>query len=106
MFSYTPNQFLITLACVLTVIGIISFAAGVIIIFLRAMGADVRTIAAQTTKLAEKGIAEDVSGLVGNASALIDSLTQLVKTTSGLGAFLIINGIVFFAAAYIIVSRL
>lgn len=70
------------------------------------MGDEVKVIAQQTTKLAHKGIAEDVAGLVGNASSLIESLNQLIRTTSGVGVFLVLIGFIFITAAYLLIMQI
>jgi uncharacterized membrane protein len=76
----------------LFLLGMIAFIVGILILALRTAGADVKTLATQTTRLAQKGLAEDVAGLVGNASSLLDSLNQLVRTTRGVGMFLALLG--------------
>jgi len=81
-------------------LGVFTFVMGIIVLVTRAMGKDVRTLATQTTRLAQKGIAEEVSGLVGNASALMSTLQQMVKTATGIGLFLILLGITMMTTAY------
>jgi hypothetical protein len=58
------------------------------------MGKDLRAITKEASKLAKKGLIDDLSGLVGNASALLTAASDMVKTTAGVGIFLIILGIV------------
>jgi hypothetical protein len=58
------------------------------------MGKDLRSITTEASKLAKKGMVDDLSGLVGNASALLTASSQMVKTTAGVGIMLIILGIV------------
>ena len=96
------NQWNIILLMVVTVfgLGIFSFIMGIIVLVTRAMGKDVRSLAAQTKLLAEKGIAEDVTGLVGNASALMTTLEQMVRTATGIGLFLILLGIGLMGTSY------
>lgn len=99
-----PN-FILTLATGLTLLGMISIVIGIIILVSRSIGKDIQTIANQTTSMAEKGIAEDISGLVGNASVLLNSLESLIKTTSGIGIFLIFLGILLIASAYWMITQ-
>ena len=89
-----------TMAIILFLIGLITIAIGIFILASQAIGKNVQIIANQTTKLAQKGISEDVSGLVGNASALLEALNQLVRSTAGIGIFLILISLVLFAGAY------
>lgn len=106
MFSMTVNDFLLTMASALLLCGVLVITVGVITLVSRLMGKELRTIADQTTKLAQKGITEDVSGLVGNARTLIEVLNQMVKTTSGIGAFLVLIGFVLLGAAYALVLQI
>jgi hypothetical protein len=73
-------------------LGLLTFIAGIVILLFRPSNSDVKALITQTTALAQKGIAEDVAGLVGHVSSLLESLNQLVKTTSGVGIMLVILG--------------
>jgi hypothetical protein len=106
MFPLTVNDLLTIIAACLFLLGIIAIGAGVLVLVSRVMGEDLRQISNQTALLVKKGIAEDVTGLVGNASALIDSLNQLVKTSSGIGIFLVISGFVLITTAYYLLLRI
>jgi len=79
----------------LFLIGLITFATGVAVLVIRSIGQDTRTISKSIAQITEKGIADDVSGLVSNASALMSATTNLIQTTKGIGVFLIISGSVF-----------
>jgi len=79
--------------------GIISMSTGIFILIVRSTGKEIRTLASQTTQLAKKGIAEDVAGLVGNASALLGAANELVRTTAGIGVFLAVLGFLLMAIA-------
>ena len=106
MYSLGINQFILIMATLMLVMGVISLAAGILVLVFRVSGKDVHTLANQTVRLAQKGIADEVSGLVGNASSLLDALNQLVKTTTGVGVFLIIVGFILFAGAFYLAQQL
>lgn len=78
----------------LFVIGMVTFIAGVLVLTLRSASSDVKNLASQTARLAQKGMVDEMSGLVGNASTLVDAMNQLVRTTRGIGIFLSILGMV------------
>jgi hypothetical protein len=88
----TSYSLIIYLDAMLFLLGMFSFLAGLFILATRTASIDVKTLATQTARLAQKGMAEDVAGLVGNASTLLDSLNQLVRTTRGVGMFLALLG--------------
>jgi len=106
MFSMTVNDFLLSMAAALVVMGVIILGVGVYVLVSKMMGNDIRSIANQTAKLAQKGITEDLSGLVGNARTLIDSLNEMVKTAAGVGVFLVLMAIALMGGAYALVMQI
>jgi hypothetical protein len=102
MFSFNLNiqQTLSVIVVAMAIMGVIAVAAGIIVLFRKVMGDELKVIANQTTRLAQKGISEEISGLVGNASSLLEALNSLVKTTTGVGVFLTLIGFILMVAAY------
>jgi hypothetical protein len=95
-----------TMATVTFLLGLVVLAISIFILTRQAIGRDIQTIAQQTTKLAEKGITENIAGLVGNASALINALHDLSKSNTGIGVFLVFLGIALLTTAYFISRNL
>lgn len=106
MFSMTVNDFLLSMSTALLICGIILIGIGVFTLIGKLMGKELRTIAEQTTKLAQKGITDDVTGLVGNARSLIEALNSMVKTTAGIGLVLMLLGFGLIGAAYALVLQI
>ncbi len=79
----------------LFLIGLITFAIGVAILIIRSIGRDTSAISKSIVQMVQKGIADDLSGLVDNASNLMAATTNLIQTTKGIGVFLIISGSIF-----------
>lgn len=104
MITYDAREFIFIIATGLAILGTISIGAGILLLITRATGKAVDTIATQTARLAQKGIAEEITGLVGNASALMDALNQLSRTTAGIGFFLILGGFIMLISAYAMVK--
>jgi hypothetical protein len=100
------NQFLMTIATSLFLLGLLMMAAGIWMLVKRVMGNELKQITQQTTRLAQKGITEDVAGLVGNAGQLVEALNSLVKTASGVGIFLNLAGFLLILASYYIASQI
>lgn len=105
MFTSTFD-FQMTMATVLFLLGLIVLSISIFILTRQAIGRDIQTIATQTTLLAEKGITENIAGLVGNASALINALNDLAKSNTGIGVFLVFLGITLVTTAYFITRNL
>ncbi len=90
----------------LFVLGVITLLVGILLLVTRSAGKEVRTLATQTAKLARKGIAEDVAGLVGNASNLLSATNELVRTSAGIGVFLAVLGFLLMAGAIWLVLQI
>lgn len=99
MNSISSNQILLGMAIALFVLGAAITISGVVLLVTRATGKDIKTLAAQTAHLVQKGVAEEVAGLVGNASSLLDALNQLTRTTAGVGVFLASMGLLLMGSA-------
>jgi len=106
MFQLTANDFVLTLAGIVLFLGVISFIVGLFILAFKITTGDFSKISSQSAKLMSKGLTDDVSDLIGNASSLLESLMQMSKTRAGVGMFLIIVSFVLFIVAYYLVSRI
>ena len=90
----------------LFLLGAITLLIGILLLVTRSAGKEVRALTTQTAKLAKKGIAEDVAGLVGNASNLLSATNDLVRTSAGIGVFLAILGFLLMTAATWLVLKI
>ncbi len=104
MFSYSAHDFVLILTASLTALGVISVGAGIFLLLTRSSGSAVKTIANQTARLAQKGLAEEISGLVGNASSLLEALNQLSRTSAGVGIFLVLFGFIMLVSAFLMLK--
>ena len=95
MTIYDIARVLSAMASGLFLIGLITLATGVAVLIIRSIGQDTRSISKSIAQITKKGIADDISGLIGNASALMTATTNLIQTTKGIGVFLVISGSVF-----------
>jgi hypothetical protein len=95
----TSYSLIIYLDAMLFLLGMVSFIVGILILAFRTAGPEVKNLATQTAQLAQKGLAEDVAGLVGNASNLLEALNQLLRTTRGVGMFLMLLGMLLMGLA-------
>ncbi len=92
MTSMNPFTIVIMVIGLVFIIGMVTFIAGVLVLTFRSASGDVKNLASQTARLAQKGLVDEMSGLVGNASTLVDAMSQLVRTTRGIGIFLCVLG--------------
>ncbi|MFM8320395.1 MAG: hypothetical protein ACKOC5_05715 [Chloroflexota bacterium] len=91
--ALSTHDMVLFLVGILFLVGLVTFVIGLLILVLRASSSDVQLLAAQAGRLVQKGMTEQVAGLVGNATVLLDSLNQLVRNTRGVGIFLTFTGL-------------
>ncbi len=82
-----------TMILLLFLNGILAFLPGIYILITRSAGRELHALTTQTSSLAQKGITEEIAGLVGNASALVEAINDLIKTNAGIGVFLTTLGV-------------
>jgi hypothetical protein len=102
----TFDNLLIWIIALWFLLGVLAFFSGVLILVRYAASGNVKTLAMQASKLAHKGLTDDIAGLVGNASKLLDAMNQLVRTTSGIGVFLTLLGLLMMGIASWLVFKL
>lgn len=94
-----PFNMLVIMTLVLFFMGLGTFLIGIFMLAMRSTDQELKTIVNQTAQLAQKGIAEDVAGLVGNASNLLDAMNQLIRTNAGIGVYVTIIGLIIIGVA-------
>lgn len=82
------------------ILGALTFLSGVITLLVGVWGYDQRNLLAQTNKIAQKGLTEEIAGLVGNATVLVTAIHDLVKTRNGIGFLMILAGAGLMIVAY------
>ena len=102
----TPYSLLLVMAIIQFVLGLLTFTIGLIILAKRVPGKEMRSIAEQTSRLAQKGFTEEIVGLVGNASNLVEAMSELVRTTAGIGVFLCLLGLFLIGFGCYVMSKL
>ncbi len=106
MFPLTLQEMQLLIAAAVFLLGCLCILIGVFILLSRGYAREIRSMAVNTARIGQKGLAEEATGLVKSASDLVVSINQLVKTASGAGAFLIFTGMVMIAGAYWILSQM
>lgn len=94
-----PNNLLLFMALVLFLLGIVVFLTGIALLTLYSGNKDIRSLIANTASAAQKGLAEDIASVIGNATSLLETLQRLTQTTNGVGLFLVVLGLVMIAAS-------
>ncbi|MCS6908937.1 MAG: hypothetical protein RML93_13810 [Anaerolineales bacterium] len=102
----TPLNLLILITLTLFTFGSLSILAGLILLINRAYSSELKTLAAQTSRLVQKGLAEDIAALIGQASTLLNAVNDLIRSTAGVGFTLILVGFVLLNTAAFIAYQL
>jgi hypothetical protein len=100
------HEIQVIMAVVLFVIGLLTFWMGAYLLVFKAAGHDVRTLATQTTRLVQKGLSEEIAGLVGNATILLNTVNDMARTTAGIGVFLSLTGLMLMVSAIWLISSI
>ena len=96
------DQLRVYMSVTIFIVGLVTFVIGAIILIAGAFGKERANILAQTNRLAQKGLAEEVSGLVGNASTLLGAMNEMITTRNGIGiVMMIIGGILMITGFYL-----
>jgi hypothetical protein len=106
MVSVNLKDIQLAMAICLFVLGLVTFGIGIYILVFNTYGHDMRTLTTTTAKLAQKGIAEEVAGLVGNVSNLLGAMNTMVHTASGIGLFLTTIGLGMMIASYYLLFQI
>ncbi len=105
MYQINQSDTLLIMAAALFFLGMCTLTIGLFVLVTRTMNKDIKNLSATASKMVQKGITEEMAGLVGNANALLDSISTLVKTAAGIGIFMTALGLGMMGAAYWIVFQ-
>lgn len=106
MVPLTLYDIQLLIAASLFLLGIVCFITGTIILVTRGYSRELRMLAAHTARISQKGLAEEMAGLVSSASELVAAINQLVRTASGIGVFLVLLGLVMIVSSYWMVLQI
>lgn len=106
MIPLTLRDMQIVIAGSMFFLGFLCIMMGAFVLISRGYSREVRALAAHTARLAQKGVAQEVSGLVTSASQLVGAINELVRTASGIGVFLISLGLVMIVSSYWVIQQI
>lgn len=91
----------LVMAIVLFVAGIAMLVSGVVIILTREYQEAMRSLSSQSSRLSGKALTElGVQAAIDGTAQLLESLTRLVQTAMGTGAFLCLLGTILCAISF------
>lgn len=96
----TPANLRLVMGLAFFPLGLASIIAGLIILIAGPYRQEAKILAEQSAKIGQKGLTGDISLVTQSATALVESVNNLIRTASGNAVVLIIVGIISEAAAY------
>ncbi|MCC6192395.1 MAG: hypothetical protein IT318_25475 [Anaerolineales bacterium] len=104
---FTPDTIRLIMGLSLFPMGLFSIAAGLLILILGPYRQEAKILAEQSARISQKGLTGDITLVTQSATALVDAVNNLIRTSSGNAIVLVIVGALCEAAAYwlLIISR-
>ncbi len=81
-------------------LGLVAIVTGLIMLVANPYRAEAKILAAQSARLGQKGLGDNLSIVVQSATALIDAVNNLMRTSSGNAIIIIVVGALFEVGAY------
>ena len=106
MIPLTFSDVQMLIAASIFILGFMLVLIGALVLVSRGYSREVRALAAHTARLGQKGIAQEVTGLVTSASELVAALNGLVRTASGISVLLISVGLGLMYAGYWVIQQI
>jgi len=100
---FNAENIRLIIAILQLVFGVVFLLAGLRKLVAREYTPAARALATQSARIGQKGLRENVSVVSQTATQLLNAVNQLVRTSAGVGAFLVLVGLFFMHAAYWVV---
>lgn len=96
----SPDYFRTVFAYSIFLFGLVFIGAGFWRLMAFGLNAQAKTLALQTTRLGQKAISDDVTRIAQATQQLLDSVNNLLRTSAGIGAFMILIGLLMLTSSY------
>ncbi|MCC7359054.1 MAG: hypothetical protein IT317_06240 [Anaerolineales bacterium] len=96
----TPANLRLVMGLAFFPLGLAAIIAGLVILIAGPYRQEAKILAEQSAKIGQKGLTSDISLVTQSATALVDAVNNLIRTTSGNAVVLIIVGVISELAAY------
>lgn len=106
MIPFSPVEIQLIIGAAVFVLGCMCVLLGTFVLITRSYSREIKSLASHTARLGQKGMADEITGLVNSASELVAALNQLVKTASGAGLFLVTLGMIMIGSSYWVVTQI
>jgi hypothetical protein len=103
----TPHTVRVIMGLSMFPMGLFSIGAGLLILIAGPYRQEAKILAQQTARISQKGLTGDITLVTQSATALVDAVNNLIRTSSGNAVVLVIVGALCELAAYwlLVVNR-
>jgi uncharacterized membrane protein len=96
----TTDTLRLTMGLTFFPLGLFAIISGMIILVAGPYKQEAKVLAQQTARIGQKGLTDDITLVAQSATALVEAVNSLIKTTSGNAIVLVVIGALCEAAAY------
>jgi hypothetical protein len=96
----SPEDFRPLFAYTLFLFGLVFVGAGFWRLLAITLNTQAKNLAVQSARIGQKAIGDDVARVTQATQQLLDSVNSLLRTTAGVGAFLIFVGLLLLTSSY------
>lgn len=96
----SPDDFRPLFAYTLFLFGLVFVGAGFWRLLAITLNAQAKTLAVQSVRIGQKALGDDIARVTQATQQLLDSVNNLLRTSAGVGAFLIFIGLLLLTASY------
>jgi len=96
----TPDSARLVMGLAFFPLGLFAIVAGLLILIVGPYSKEARILAAQSARISQKGLTGDISAVAQSATALVEAVNGLIRTSSGNAIVLVVVGAMFEAASY------
>ncbi|MDW8325658.1 MAG: hypothetical protein RMK99_03745 [Anaerolineales bacterium] len=100
LFFLTADEWRILMGLTFFTLGVIALSAGLTLLIIGPYRKEAKIIAGQSARISQKALTENITGVVQSATALVEAINNLIRTSSGNAIVLIVVGAILQAAAY------
>lgn len=100
MLNFSPAEYRLLMGFTFFVVGLVAVCAGIALLAFAPYRKEAQTLAAHTAKIGQKALTDNITQVAQSATALIEAVNTLMRTSSGNALALIVVGALFEYAAY------
>ncbi len=98
--QFTPDTVRLLMGLTFFGLGLIALAAGMLMLMFGPYRKEAKVLAAQSARISQKAFTDNITAVAQSATALVEAVNNLIRTSSGNAVVLLVVGALFQLAAY------